>query len=132
MISDHLKTELRRHWCVLFLDGRNEHGSHVLPMPGSRMFDTAGMERMLPEIAEQIISEAEALGHSIGDCVVTTWAWKPTNEDGPGFWAYGSVHADLTEIMCGTPHEQAMERERAEADCGPMGPLANTQVAAEY
>lgn len=113
-MDDYTKQELRRPWMVVFLDGRNEHGSHVLPMAGSTMED-APDEKRLHEDAEQIISEAEAAGHAIGDCVVTTWRWVDYG-DGCMGWEYGSYHADLTAIFCGTPYEQRQERERFEAD----------------
>lgn len=113
-MDDYTKRELRRPWMVVYLDGRNEHGSHVLPMPGSMMFDGPD-ERALHEDAEQIISEAEAAGHTIGHCVVTMWR---SVEYEPGFrvWEYEGYHADLTAIFCGTPHEQRQELARIDAD----------------
>lgn len=113
-MDDYLKQALRGSWMVVFLDGRNEHGSHVLPMPGSTMADPPD-ENRLHEDAEQIISEAEAAGHAIGHCVVTTWRWVDFG-DGAMDWEYGSYHADLTAIFCGTPYEQRQEIERIDAD----------------
>ena len=85
-------------------------------MPGNTIHNVEDVEALLPEMAEQIISEAEAAGHAINDCVVTTWKWQSGWGNEPGYWEYGSYHADLTAIMCGTPYEQRQERVRAEAD----------------
>lgn len=105
-MDDHMKQELRSPWMVVFLDGRNEHGSHVLPMPGNTIADVEQVEALLPETAEQILSEAEAAGHAVGDCVVTSWRWVRGWDGEPGYWEYSSYHADLTAVMCGTPDEQ--------------------------
>lgn len=116
VVDDYTKQQLRRPWMVVFLDGRNEHGSHVLPMPGSTMDNPPG-ESLLHCDAERIISEAEAAGHAIGDCVVTTWQWVDYGDHpSAAGWEYGSYHADLTAIMCGTPYEQQQERVRADAE----------------
>ncbi len=110
LVSDYIREALRSAWFTVYLDGRNEHGSHVLPMPGNNIADVAQVELILAEYAEQIISEAEAAGHVIHDCVVTTWRWNRGWGEEPGYWEYGSYHADLTIIMCGTPYEQRQSR----------------------
>lgn len=112
-MDDYTKQQLRRPWMVVYLDGRNEHGSHVLPMPGSTMHDEPD-EALLREDAEQIISEAEAAGHVIGDCVVTTWRWVSYDHSSDAGWEYESYHADLTAVFCGTPYEQRQQRQSAE------------------
>lgn len=112
-----MKRELRRPWMTVYLDGRNEHGSHVLPMPGDNMADPPD-ENRLREDAEQIISEAEAAGHVIGDCVVTTWHWVTYDGPDDAGWEYQSYHADLTAIFCGTPYEQRQQRDSALSGLG--------------
>lgn len=115
MVSEHIRQELRRPWAVVFLDGRNEHGSHVLPMQGANLpWDE--VEPMLPENAERILAEAEAAGHSVGaDCVVTMWRWvRDIDEVVGGWWEYDGYHADLTAILCGTPYEQRNARPEIE------------------
>lgn len=34
---NHAVHALRQPWMVVFIDGRNEHGSHVLQMPGDNV-----------------------------------------------------------------------------------------------
>ena len=101
-----LAEDLRGSWAVVFLDGRNEHGSHVLPMPQCVLAQAEKFEAVLPDYAEQILCEAEAAGHRIGDCVVTMWNWVTYDHPGDSGWEYQSLHADLTAILCGTPDEQ--------------------------
>jgi hypothetical protein len=99
---------LRSAWAVVFLYGRNEHGSHVLPMPGTMLTNDEKIEVALGEYAEQILTEAEAVGHAVGHCVVTTWRWTEygDNSDGSG-WEYVRYCPTLTAILCGTPEEQS-------------------------
>lgn len=109
-MDDYTKQQLRRPWLIVYLDGRNDHGSHVLPMPGCMMHEPLD-EAVLSEAAEKIISEAEAAGHVIGDCVVTMWRWESFGDHHSQMgWEYGSYHADLTAIFCGTPYEQKANR----------------------
>ena len=116
-----IKEDARLPFLTVFLDGRNEHGSHVLPMPG----DSIGNERHLLDIqndledqdegmAERIISEAESLGFEIGHCVVTIWR-HVDGADFPGndYFEYVSISEALTVLFCGSPAEQREDFERA-------------------
>lgn len=116
LVDDFIRDALRSAWLTVYLDGRNEHGSHVIPMPGNHVADVASVELVLAEYAERIISEAEAAGHAIGDCIVTVWR-RTQFGDHPAEsgYEYLGYHADLTAIMCGTPYEQRQNRLRSEA-----------------
>ena len=115
-ISVHTKAlheELQQPFAAVFLDGRNEHGSHVLPMPGDNLgclhkqaIDLLSDQSV--EYAERIISEAEGLGHRIGHCVITTWR---ICSDGPGEpWVeLAGVSQTLTALFFGSPQKQDEE-----------------------
>ena len=76
MDIDEIKDALRQRFFTVFLDGRNEHGSHVLQMAGDNISD--GHDQIISDtqdqstgLAEQIIAEAEGAGFKINHCVVT-------------------------------------------------------------
>jgi hypothetical protein len=106
---------LEQPYYTVFIDGRNEHGSHVLPCPGDAVTDHQDIESQLEDqsegLAEKIISEAEALGHTVGHCVVTIWRHTGGDLDDPGYWEYLRVDQFLTELLCGTAEQQ--ERDHA-------------------
>jgi hypothetical protein len=115
------KEDARKPFLTVFLDGRNGHGSHVLPMPG----DSIGNERHLRDIqafledqdeglAERVICEAESMGFEISHCVVTMWR-HTDDSDFPGndYFEYVCVSELLTELFCGSAVEQREAIERA-------------------
>lgn len=98
-----LRESLRSYWQSVLLDGRNEFGSHVLPMPGNNIPD-GEVEKELGEQAERIISNAESLGYEIGQVVVTIWS---AHDDGDGsWWEYEHIDSLLTEFLHGNAAEQ--------------------------
>ncbi len=139
-MTDLLRDALRKgDYLSVFLDGRNEHGTHVLTIPGNAVGDgLLEIETILADqgggIAEQIFKEAEALGHVAGEFAVTVWHWNGpqierdfpcgegfdestgitygarTYESAPGYWEYDRVCPILTEAMFGTAAEQGAER----------------------
>lgn len=114
---------VRKPFLTVFLDGRNGYGSHVLPMPG----DSIGNDRHLLDIqsflenqdeglAEKIISEAEALGFEVGQCVVTIWRHTDTHDmPGNDYFEYACISESLTALFCGTAAEQQREAIEARA-----------------
>lgn len=88
---------------MVFLDGRNEHGSHVLPASPTNL--PQAYEEILPSYAEEIIIAAETLGFHIGDMVWTEWSWnKPIYGDFgrlelAGYWEFKSVNKTITDIL---------------------------------
>jgi len=113
-VTDYEKQELRSNWSGVYLDGRNEHGAHALPLPQG-MIETPEPQ----DYAEEIMSAAEEAGHVAGDCVVTVWRFVAGDYSEGGFPPHYELavpyHADLTAIIYGTPHEQKLERDRLES-----------------
>jgi hypothetical protein len=112
---DEAKEDLRREFVSFFIDGRNEHGSHVLPMPGDRIGDPDDRKDLLAAVndqdlgfAEEIIKQAEVLGHAVGHVVVTIWSITRDPEWGPEC-EFVRVSPVLTDLMWGKPSEQASE-----------------------
>lgn len=108
---NHAAHALRCHWNVLFLDGRNEHGSHVLPMDGTnipaqyREAVEATLNDQASGAAERILKWSEAMGHEAGHCVVAMW--DILDEHGEGAeCAVRAIDPVLTAMMCGTQKEQ--------------------------
>jgi hypothetical protein len=105
-----LKSELQEAFFSLYMDGRNENGTHLVAMPGDRIGDSKFCERNLdPREAqtEAIFLEAEKLGHKDGHCVVTIWRQDPATPDGEGYyWEFVRVSPVLTEAFFGNPDKQ--------------------------
>lgn len=107
---EEIKSALRDAWTIVFLDGRNEHGAHVLPMPGGTIEQNDG-EYCLDELGEKILAKAESLGYAPHDCVVVRWRYELIEDSGPGYYEMVEpCDPLLTELLCGTPAEQRLER----------------------
>lgn len=105
---------LRSHWHGVFLDGRNEHGSHVIRLPQRSIEleqDEAG--NFLKELAETILSDAEALGFSVGDAVAITFDLC-TDDGFFSHYEYVGVSEALTSMLYGSSAEQAAALARKE------------------
>lgn len=107
--NDAIKTQARKPFLSLFMDGRNEHGTHLLPVLPDSIGDTGDIISDLVDMAadgftEKIFSEAESLGHVTGHCIVTIWSYQ---KDEVGYFEYESVCPVLTELFFGTPEEQS-------------------------
>jgi hypothetical protein len=94
--------------CALFLDGRNEHGSHVIEAyPNSMPHEAFNADDGIPAMAEQIITAAEAAGFAVGHCVWASFRWNApqTGEYGrvefDGYWEFSHINADLTRLLWG-------------------------------
>lgn len=107
---NHAVQALRQHWMVVFLDGRNEHGSHVLQMPGDnvpREFHehvVAVLDDQAARVGERIIKQSEQMGHAVGHCVVTVWDIQ--NDEGGVECRLRAIDPVLTCMLCGAPSEQ--------------------------
>ena len=105
---------LRGDWHGVHLDGRNEHGSHVIRLP-QRSIELEQDENgdFLKHIAETILTDAEALGFSVGDGVVATF----TAYSDEGFFShyeYETISPELTALFYGSPTEQAALKDPAQ------------------
>jgi hypothetical protein len=106
-----LKEAVAKPFLTVFLDGRNEYGSHALPMPPENLGAThAEVEKCLADqgdgLSEKIISDAEALGFEIGHSVTTSWRFVDSGEFTGGYMEYEGISPPLTELFCGTAKEQ--------------------------
>jgi hypothetical protein len=102
-----IKELLRDAWTGVFLDGRNEHGTHVLTLPHGTI-DQDPKLYALEEYAEQIMVAAEKAGHTAGHCVVVTWKYIDGGYDtDPSYWDLTSAYQpELTALLFGTAAEQ--------------------------
>jgi hypothetical protein len=100
------KEALEQPFCVLFLDGRNEHGSHVLPS-FPRSFDIT--ETNIEDEAETILSAAESLGFAVGDHVWAEFIWNPPQivDEGRiefiGYWEFKRINVEMTKATLSPP-----------------------------
>lgn len=78
---------LKKPGALVFLDGRNEHGSHVLPSLPSNI--PPEYQNELPNWAEEILQAAESNGFKVGDHVWTEWHWND-----PQFGDFGRIELD--------------------------------------
>ncbi|MFG1331231.1 hypothetical protein V5F41_08240 [Xanthobacter autotrophicus] len=96
-----LTVVFRKTGCTLFLDGRNEHGSHVIMAYPTTMPESAQDD--INEYAEEILAAAEALGFIVGeDQVWTEWDWidPQIGDEGRvelrGYWDFVRIDDKLT------------------------------------
>ncbi|MGC4393758.1 hypothetical protein [Agrobacterium sp. M50-1] len=94
---------LRKPFCVLFLDGRNEHGSHVIQsFPRSVDIPDADLDS---DDAEAIIRHAESLGFGEGDHVWAEFSWNPPQigdfglVELAGYWEFTGVNVEPTMAL---------------------------------
>jgi hypothetical protein len=96
---------LKKPFCVLFLDGRNEHGSHVLPaFPCS--FDLEYVRDLNESQSEAILVAAESAGFVVGEDYVWaefTWIAPQIDEYGrvefAGYWEFDRINAEMTQSL---------------------------------
>lgn len=94
---------LRKPFCVLFLDGRNEHGSHVIQsFPRSVDIPDADLDS---DDAEAIIRHAESLGFGEGARVWAEFSWNPPQigdfglVELAGYWEFTGVNVEATMAL---------------------------------
>jgi hypothetical protein len=121
-----LRAALQKPYLTVFIDGRNEHGSHVLFTAGDNIGDTSIINEMTEALedqsigyAESVITAAEALGYKINHCVVTTW--NRTGESVEDYWELEGVDSVLSALLCGTPEQQEADFARARGKGGQHG-----------
>jgi len=96
-----LKRAFNEPGCAVFLDGRNEHGSHVLMSYPTNIPEDA--QNDIEAYAEEILAAAEALGFKLGeDHVWTVWRWNKPQYGDEGrvelssYWEFVRIDAELT------------------------------------
>lgn len=101
-----LQAALRGDWHGVFLDGRNEHGSHVIMLPQRSIeLDQDNNGDFLKFYAEEIIRDAEAQGFAVGHAVVATFVMC-LDEGFFSHYEYSGISASLTAVIYGAPEEQ--------------------------
>ncbi len=113
-VAEVLKEALRGDWHGVVLDGRNEHGSHVLDIPQRSIelgLDADG--NFLKGYAETILCAAEALGFEIGHAVIARF--DACYDDGFfSHFEFVDISPELTAAFYGTPDEQRADILKAE------------------
>lgn len=103
-----IKDAIRKPWISLFMDGRNEHGTHLLPVPPDGLcFDEKATENLLyseNEDVESVFKEAEDLGFTVGCCIVVT-----CNIGQDEYYELSKVDTVLTQLIFGSKDEQMRE-----------------------
>lgn len=99
---DHLYSELRKPFITAFMDGRNEHGTHLLIFPPSNVFcaDSEAILESFRSDFEKIFTEAESMGHGTGHAIAITLRWIG-EEYGCHFWEYEGISPALTAAFFG-------------------------------
>lgn len=101
---EQLRGALGKTFCVVFLDGRNEHGTHVIPSFPMMMNLTE--EDISEWLAEEIFSASEKLGYGEGDHVWVEFYYEPPHvgEYGrvelEGYWCFSRINDEMTRIVC--------------------------------
>lgn len=103
-------------FAVVFLDGRNEHGTHVLC---SFPTNLPIVDSDIGPYAEEITSAAEALGFKPGeDHVWTIWRWNPPHygDEGrielDGCWEFDRIDKPMSDLI----RAQALSRSTEKND----------------
>ncbi len=99
-----MREALTKPGVILFLDGRNEHGTHVLPMPMQTADITTNGDD-LHEDAEAITQAAEAAGYPVGSGVWCEFRKVKGQYDDlgqcemePG-WEFVGINLTMTEMF---------------------------------
>jgi hypothetical protein len=106
-----LQDALRKPWIGVFMDGRNEHGTHLLVMSQRNASDE--MERevksMLEDMgdgyAEGLFAKAESMGYAEGNAIVL----ELHVETAEGYTEIVGISEVLTRAFYGSPDEQGRE-----------------------
>ena len=108
-----LRAELRKPFVTAFMDGRNEHGTHLLIMPPSNVGgaqDSDDVLQSLKEDFERIFADAEILGHKQWHAIAITLRFI---QDDHSHYEYEAVSPVLTAAFFGEPVTQAVAMSEA-------------------
>lgn len=102
--AEAMKQALKTPFCVLYLDGRNEHGTHVLPSY-PRSFEV--VDEDVAEQAEAILEAAENAGFQIGQHVWAEFACiaPQIGDEGrvelDGYWDFRWINEPMSTLLNG-------------------------------
>jgi len=110
-----LLEDLRKPFQNVFLDGRNEHGAHVLLLPGDSIGHHDDIQSDLCDqslnLAEKILDDAEAKGFRPGNSVTTLWHFDKGDFGEGGYrpyYEYAGISVPLTYAFFGLPEDQQL------------------------
>jgi hypothetical protein len=126
MWRDEMRADARREpFFSFYIDGRNEHGTHLLSVPGSSIDDLQHCKGILSQVddqdeglAERIVCDAEAMGFAINHAIVTIWKHESDGggPEGYDYFTYERISWPLTVLLFGTPDEQEASHEAAASE----------------
>jgi hypothetical protein len=104
-----LKKVIKGAGCLVFLDGRNEHGTHILPHGTMGDVDWEEVEKIElendPAFTENVFKEAEAAGFKAGDWIWLDWRWDKGQQSEEGrweirpYWEYTGIDVGLSRFI---------------------------------
>ncbi len=104
-----IKEAIRKPWLSVFMDGRNEYGTHLIPMsPDNLCLTEEGYEELLDSRGndvEQIFKDAEKLGYKEG-CVIVVECRIVKYNDENHYYELIQVNDELTQLIFGNAKEQ--------------------------
>ncbi|MGE0652046.1 MAG: hypothetical protein AB7P12_09880 [Alphaproteobacteria bacterium] len=109
-----LTAEVRQPFRGFYMDGRNEHGTHLLWLPlssggGTAVLDetdgdSGGISDGPNGTAERLFAEAEHAGHGVGHAIVITL--RLVEHECGDYYECGSYSPELTAAFYGTAENQ--------------------------
>ena len=117
--SADLYAALKMPFQAFHMDGRNDHGTHLIPLPASNLcYDEIALAMdPMSDVSEQIFSDAERGGYTEGQAIITIWSQQDGGNESPVYyWEYEGVSDLLTAAFYGTPDEQRWRREEVRDD----------------
>lgn len=120
-----MQRDARQPFFSFWIDGRNEHGTHLLSIPGSSIDDPQHCKDILSQVddqdeglAERIVRDAEAMGFETGHGIVTIWKheYDGGGPEGYDYFTYERVSWPMTALLFGTPDEQRAKYEAGMAE----------------
>ena len=112
---DKIKEAIRKPWLSVFMDGRNEYGTHLISMsPDNLCLTEEGYEELLDSYGndvEQIFKDAEKLGYTEG-CVIVVECKTIKYNDDNHYFELIRVDDELTQLIFGSAEEQKQKLDK--------------------
>ena len=101
---------IRSEWRGVHLEGRTEHGARVALLPHRSIELEQDGDYFLTQLAEQILSDAEAKGFRSGSGNAVIITVEPCWDDGWfSHYEYTGISPELTALFYGTAEEQNLD-----------------------
>jgi hypothetical protein len=121
-MSEELKRDARSTFVSLFMDGRNEHGTHLLEMNAHNipayMLDAFCEEYLAPkgENAERIFRAAERIGFATSSTVTAVFEYTLADDENDGYFEFVKISEPLTVLFWGGAADQRSELKEPSRD----------------